>query len=288
MARDRAIQRASVETSRARRARNGDCHDARRYEGAAPQGQGYGDGMRWLAFLFLLLVAGAGVALAVTIAIWGGQGSYRYKLTLAVDTPDGVKIGSSVVEVQFHEVSFPASGVMHRLEGEALYIDLGPGKRPLIALLTNQLHPKYGDKERWTRDGGPRTDFLLRLYGETPSRDSVLKNVLRLARLRGPHVIGPTELPDLVTFANVNDPKSVIEVDASDLEATLGPGIKWREITLESTDDPVTKGIEAKLPWLPEYYDKMLGGPRYRIDLVLASKLNTSNFWQPANYKKGN
>jgi hypothetical protein len=244
--------------------------------------------MTRLAIVFSLLVAGVVLALALTIAlaIWGGQGSYRYKLTLAIDTPDGVKIGSSVVEVQFHEVSFPASGVMHRLEGEALYLDLGPGKRALIVLLTNQLHPKYGDKERWTRDGGPRTDFLLRLYGEAPSRDSVLKNVSRLAHLRGRRAIEPTELPDLVTFANVDDPKSVIEVDPNDLQAALGPGIHWRDIAIESTDEPVAKEIETKLPWLRDYYDKMLNGARYRTGRVLSNKLDASSFWQPGNYKK--
>ena len=74
----------------------------------------------------------------------GKSESYRYKLTLAVNTPAGVKRGSSVVEVSFYEVSVPARGTMHKLHGEALYLDLGSGARPLIALLTSRLHPKYG------------------------------------------------------------------------------------------------------------------------------------------------
>jgi|SRR4051794_1778390 hypothetical protein len=55
--------------------------------------------------------------------------TYRYKLTLAVNTADGVKRGSSVVEVLFYQVSFPERGTMHKLRGEALYLDLGPGAR---------------------------------------------------------------------------------------------------------------------------------------------------------------
>jgi hypothetical protein len=48
----------------------------------------------------------------------------------------------------------------------------------------------------------------------------------------------------------VKDPKTVMLVDPNDIGATLGPGVKWRQITLEITDEPVTEGIEMKLPWL--------------------------------------
>jgi hypothetical protein len=57
----------------------------------------------------------------------GKSESYRYKLTLAVSTPDGTKGGSSVVEAAFWDVSIPERGTMHKLRGEALYLDLGPG-----------------------------------------------------------------------------------------------------------------------------------------------------------------
>ena len=42
----------------------------------------------------------------------GRSESYRYKLTLAVNTPNGVKRGSSIAEVTFFEVSIPARGIM--------------------------------------------------------------------------------------------------------------------------------------------------------------------------------
>jgi hypothetical protein len=57
-----------------------------------------------------------------------------------------------------------------------------------------------------------------------------LDDVSRLARMR----IASTDLPDLATFAEVYDPKSVIEVDPNNLQATLGPNITCNEITLES------------------------------------------------------
>jgi hypothetical protein len=43
-------------------------------------------------------------------------------------------------------------------------------------------------------------------------------------------------------------PKVVMEVDPNDLQATLGPGVTWNEITIESSDEPLTKGMSES--WL--------------------------------------
>ncbi len=58
---------------------------------------------------------------------------YRYKLTIEVDTPEGVKRGHNIVEVKFPNM--PRSGHVS-VKGDALYLDLGQGRRPLIALVT--------------------------------------------------------------------------------------------------------------------------------------------------------
>jgi len=225
------------------------------------------------------------LALALTLTCCGRSESYRYKLTLAVDTLEGVESGSSVVEVRLFEVNLPERGVMHKLEGEALYLDLGPGKRPLVALLTKYVGPDWGrvPEHNWSPDGGPGLSYLLRLYGEKPLRDSALDDVARLAGLRGPRVIRPSDLPDLVTFANVGNPKSVIAVDPNDLQATPGPGVKWRDLTIESSDEPVTRGIEMKLPWL-RGFEGSLAHPGARNGLrtsnELADTLGRWNFVQ--------
>jgi hypothetical protein len=220
---------------------------------------------------------------AIGLCLAGCSQSYRYKLTLAVNTPQGIKRGSTVVEVLFYDVSFPERGTMHELRGEALCLDLGPGARPLVALLTSQLHPKYdhGRLLHWTRDAGPALDLLSQLNGQALSVDYV-NDLPRIARMRGPHRIAPADLPDLVTFADVNDPKSVIEVDRNDLQATLGPDIAWNEITIESTGEPVTTGIVRKLPWLPAYYEKnlRLDGSDLGALHTLANILDWSDFDQ--------
>ena len=223
-------------------------------------------------------------AISLCLAGCGRSESYRYKLTLAVNTPDGVKRGSSVTEWVFWEVSIPERGTPHKLRGEALYLDLGPGARPLIALLTNHLHPKH-DVVYWD---WPNDNLLSRLYGLP--LENFMDEIARVARMRGPRRITPADLPDLVTFADVNDPKSVVEVNPNDLQATLGPNITWNEITLEMTDEPVTKGIELKLPWLPEYFqkNKNLDGYDHHFTRELANILTWSDFDQSGDLKRTN
>jgi hypothetical protein len=224
-----------------------------------------------------LIRLSAVIVMSLGLASCGRTESYRYKLTLAVNTPDGVKRGSSVGELQFFDVSIPARGTMSKLSGEALYLDLGPGRRPLIALLTSQLHPKDPREGHWSRDGGPNENLLSQLYGVSLSA-SLLAYVSKIARMRGAHEITTNDLPDLVTFADINNPKSVIEVDPNDLQATLGAGISWNEMTLEITDEPITKGIELKLTWIPAYHQGMLDGERYSARTTLANTLSTADF----------
>jgi len=197
---------------------------------------------------------GALVAISLCLACCGRSEAYRYKLTLAVNTPNGVKRGSSVVEVLFYDVSIPERGTMHKLRGEALYLDLDPGARPLVVLLKSHLHPKEDKGLYWTRDAGPE---MSRLYDIPPSIH-FMDDVSRIAKMHGAHRIAPENLPDLVTFADINDPKTVIEVDPKDLQAALGQGVTWNEITLESAHEPITSGIRTKLPWIEAYFQKNL------------------------------
>jgi hypothetical protein len=213
--------------------------------------------------------------------------SYRYKLTLAVNTPNGVKRGSNVVQVVYQQVSIPARGTTYKLTGEALYLDLGPGARPLIALLGSHPYQESDKVPHRRRDAGLDVGLMRQIYGLAPSEDYI-DDVPRIAKMRGPHKIEPADLLDLVTFADVDDPKSVVEVDPNNLEATLGRSVTWHEITIESTDEPITTGIKAKLPWLPAYYDKMLDGDRYHDKSTLANTLSTADFDKSGDLKGSN
>jgi hypothetical protein len=57
-------------------------------------------------------------------------------------------------------------------------------------------------------------------------------------------------LPVLVRFRDTNDPASVQQVDPFDLAKSFGQGVRLKQASVEITDDPLTKEIESRLPWL--------------------------------------
>jgi hypothetical protein len=189
------------------------------------------------------------VCAALALSGCGRSAIYRYKLTLSLDTPDGVKTGFNVVEVNYFEVSIPARGVAHKISGQGIYIDLGPGRRPLIALLTSARRQDQAAKDiRWDEDV-PTRIFVRQCLGLGANYDRI-DAATAINGCTTPFEISPSDLPDLVTFDDVNDPNSVRMVEPDHLNASLGPGVSWLSMTLEATDEPLSKGIDKKLPWL--------------------------------------
>ena len=172
-----------------------------------------------------------GVVCAVlALAGCGRSASFHYKLSLSLDTPDGVKSGYNVVEVRFGEFKIPERGVGRGISGEGIYIDLGPGRRPLIALLTSTREPYQKPADiRWS-EGIPYHLFTKRCPAPK-SYEDVFAAVSDISACTTPFRLLTDDLPDIVTFADVNDPRSVIKVDPKNLSATLGPGVSWRSMT---------------------------------------------------------
>lgn len=185
--------------------------------------------------------------------------TYRYKLTLQVEVNGEVKQGFNVVEITEYVVPNGNPSLRGGSTGQSLFIGLGTGRPPLVTLLTthigsgifrytgiSQLSKIYGIQYEWF---GDRNDGLAMLI-----------------KKRGAKPITIAQLPELVTFADPADPKTVLSVDPNNLEATLGPGVKWRSMTLEFTNEAVTSGLEKKLPWLkdPKMRRTMLDGDRLR------------------------
>ncbi|MGA2491464.1 MAG: hypothetical protein ABSF67_00785 [Roseiarcus sp.] len=197
------------------------------------------------------------LCLALALAGCGRSASYRYKLTLSVDTPEGVKTGFNVVEIDYWAVTFPAQGEPHKTRGQGIYLDLGPGRRPLIALLTRIRRAN----DSWPIFLGWGLDDPMEVIYKACLGKSAVYSFIDVAQqfdqCQRPLAITPADLPDLVTFADVDDPKSIMLVDPNDLRATLGPGVSWKSITIETTGDRPTKGIDEHLSWVREYKPNM-------------------------------
>ena len=154
---------------------------------------------------------------------------WHQKLTLVVETPQGLRSGASVTKhlVEFRPKLLPdARSIFSSIRGEATVVDLGDG-RYLFVLLKG-------------RNGLARIAFSEQLPGPESDYKSMLRSI---KRLRGVADVPLPDAPLLVTFGDLADPASVMRVDPADLAATFGAGFALREITLEITDDAVTDGV---------------------------------------------
>lgn len=191
------------------------------------------------------------------------RNSWRYKMTVEVETPEGVRSGSAVREVRYQAASswFPLgeSRPQWRLKGEAVAVDL-PNGRILFALLRG--------------NGGGDVDYGARIA------DRALGNGGRISGWPGPVELWPTApsrialeqtdtIPMMVTFADSHNAKSVEQLDPANLASTFGAGVRLRRITVEVVNDQVTMAIQKKLKWLSAY-------PETRLDANYRGSTNPS------------
>ncbi len=203
--------------------------------------------------MFLLGVVAMLVPVGLT-ACTDTTPAYRYRMAVEVETPAGIKTGSSVIEVHTDvagEYSIPTPGrVSTKVRGEATSVDLGNGE-VLFALLRSPTDADWASRVMLllAPEGG---DFQATF--DAMLQDRREKSLPRYFRDRG-HIVNERAAPMLVTFSDVNDPTTVELVDPDDLTATFGEGFRLKRITVRITEDPVTTRIEERLGWLGQVRD---------------------------------
>jgi hypothetical protein len=169
---------------------------------------------------------------------------FRYKMTVEIQTPDGIKSGSSVRELvsRANDSWFPfgESRPSTDLQGEAVAVDLPEGKT-IFALLTGP----DGDVDYaariavrsglWSIQKPWPPAKTMELWPDAPDTQKLERN---------------SAIPMLVTFKEIADPTSVQRVDPYDLAASFGAGYRLKAITVQVTDEAVTVGIQKRLGWL--------------------------------------
>jgi hypothetical protein len=188
----------------------------------------------------------------------------RCRRTVIVDTPEGKRSGSSVVEVKTY---FPGGltraqgyAVTSKDQGEATVVDLGARGLLFVTLaseerLTNALAhgTSFGCYAPF-----PREKFRGKFGDHTSPNEEYAAYHDELNRQKPKGDMPFKYLPMLVRFRDVHDPASVERVDPSDLAASFGSGVKFDRMSIEITDAPVTKRIEAVLPWLASHDSQRL------------------------------
>lgn len=179
----------------------------------------------------------------------------RYRLTVEVETPRGLRAGSSVIEVRGVKnpdwVNPEGRGTRSSFRGEAVAVDLPNGKT-LFALLKSAggefdaadypglaFRGRLKDSHDWLESMRKLLDWK-GVVVPMPASETVMRN--------GGTTV--SALPRLIAFGSITDPESVEQVNVAALDANFGAGVKLRRITVEITDDAVTTDLAKRLPWL--------------------------------------
>lgn len=193
--------------------------------------------------------------------------THRYRLTIEVETPEGLKSGSSVIQSTITgkaDWMLQTGGSYSSVKGEAIFIDLGNGKNVVVTL-------KFGQ--------GGSVDRLYSLAASALHREKAFwyreaPKWTEKAELQGELI------PTLVTFSSSTDPASARVVRPDEFEVFFGPGYRFKGAWLEMTKDDWTRsGIKRSLPWLgnPNDLQKLKLYKIYKNDLHFSDGLFIRN-----------
>lgn len=232
-------------------------------------------------------LAAAGFVTSVSVFALAGcstvtVGKLRYRLTVEVETPEGLMSGYSVIQVRATEVDnaikmphASTGGIDYK--GEAVVVEL-PGGRVLFALLKNR-----GGAERGGRF--PKDAFRDRVpFVGNAALDNRAAVYQRIAQFKGqteklgqpdpdPRPYKPAandSLPFFITFTDLDNSLTMREVDPDNFAGTFGAGYAFKQATVTITDERVTTG--KILP----YYERL--GLEKKVSLNPGDKSDEKGF----------
>jgi hypothetical protein len=234
-----------------------------------------GRAVKWWGAIGLLA---AGTAWLTGCAMQA-QARLRYRMTVEVETPEGMKSGSSVIEsiITKGPRFGDSSGISYAVKGEAVIVDLGGGQM-LFALLSGldreprffQAHLFHNALER----GAVATPPLPRKYTAQEWREE------RAAAMSGKPlvVLQPEDYPKLVRFRDLADPRTIEAVDPLSLSTAFGQGVALKKVSIEVTDDEPEPRIKHVLVWLGDYPEPSLNPGHSPTDRTLSATTHHGDF----------
>jgi hypothetical protein len=172
------------------------------------------------------------MALALLLVACGGESeTYRYRMTVYVDTPAGQRSGSSVIEV-VSSTPAPMGSFRDDVRGEAVAVDLPGGI--VFALLRSPTNISAAGHYAFQAYAA-----ALPRGSDWPTRIDTLKRQTAPARM------SDNDLPMFVRFRDPADARTIEVLSPSN---DFGPGLRLNHIDIQITDDPVTETIESRLP----------------------------------------
>lgn len=166
---------------------------------------------------------------------------YRYALKAEIETPQGVRAGSGVIEVKWSYRSF-------KVTGQAVPVNLPNGETLFLTLRSPSSEDWAAYAHEWTNIRSPANltgEDASEAYWHSVASD---RGIYPVKRRRVTAVEDSDNYPYFVRFRDIRDPRTVELVDPDNLAATFGPGYRLKSLTVQFTDAPVTTGIESRLP----------------------------------------
>lgn len=224
--------------------------------------------------ILIALFALAGL-LAWTYSPLYYSGSWRYRITVNVETPEGMKSGSAVREVHVSDIAsylrILGGLPVIKVKGEAVVVDLG--KRGILFAVMNGNTGTGQDSYRNVFDAfpypGPRgalSRYGIRYYDHLKEGFSYLapEKYPKMVMFRDPADPMTAELVYGVQLRNRRDDAGhfvgVAYNITDQFEDKFGAGVKIKNVSMEMIRDPVTRKIDQYLPWLPNYFGRALDG----------------------------
>ena len=193
------------------------------------------------------IVVLAALAYHIAFPSW----TVRHRWTYEFEVDGKTHVGSGVMETTL-STGLLCGGVngghhCHGFKGEAVPIDLGKhgkvfallvspgGGDNFVELGPEQVALRLGLQKAWSKPGVDPRDTTWAGLVEHGLKAELL----------------PEEIPMLVRFRNINDPKTIERFDLVTLKEQLGPNSRFVRATIDTTQDQATMGIENPIPWLP-------------------------------------
>ncbi len=173
---------------------------------------------------------------------------FRYKVTVEVQTPDGLKSGSSVMDAEYRVSGYDLGNLFDAsFEGEAVFVDLGRGKNLVLTLRSE------GSKSSNATSASLLPVYVFDLPWFRGSREATLTGMpgaIERARKAGPTDIPLDILPLMATLENPLDRASARVVDPANLSATFGDGYELARIMVATSSEPINRDLSLKLTFL--------------------------------------
>jgi hypothetical protein len=218
-----------------------------------------------IGFCVLLVIGGVIVWWQVTYPSY----SYRYRLTLTIQVDNEVHTGSSVIEIVWSGgPPIGDVGTYHpSIRGQAALVDLGKHGAVVASLIA----PSYAGRKKVEWPEGVNAIFLVPYAFGIAGGNEVLP---QLQRLTGRRDLAVDNMPRLIWFSDLSDPKTARKISPGEISKVIGANAQMVGATVEITSDPIVIDINKKLPW----YKALRGPPNNVIYLPDALALGWTMF----------